>query len=54
MTDLNKRSKKEQKRFYAMQREMNNFNTGERVMKTQKSPSRAMRKAEERKMLENY
>lgn len=40
--DISKRSKKEQKAYYASQRNMSGFNTGTRVMKTQKNPTRAM------------
>jgi hypothetical protein len=42
--DISKRSKKEQKAYYAKQRGVNGFNTGTRVMKTVKNPTRAMQK----------
>lgn len=41
---VEKRSKKEQKAYYASQRGVNGFNTGTRTMKTPKNPSRAMQK----------
>ena len=47
--EISKRSKKEQKAYYAMQRGVNGFNTGTRTMKTAKSPTRAMLKDWERK-----
>ena len=40
--DISKRSKKEQKAYYASQRNMSGFNTGTRTMKTVKNPTRAM------------
>ena len=42
--DISKRSKKEQKAYYASQRNMSGFNTGTRTMKTVKNPTRAMQK----------
>ena len=42
--EISKRSKKEQKAYYALQRNMSGFNTGTRTMKTVKSPTRAMQK----------
>ena len=52
--DISKRSKKEQKAYYALQRNMSGFNTGTRVMKTEKSPTRAMIKDADRKGKEIY
>ena len=49
VVEISKRSKKEQKAYYAMQRGVNGFNTGTRTMKTAKNPTRAMRKDWERK-----
>ena len=49
VVEISKRSKKEQKAYYAMQRGVNGFNTGTRTMKTAKSPTRAMLKDWERK-----
>lgn len=43
-TPLNKQSKKAQKEFNAAQRTVVNFNTGTRVHKTIKHPSRAKQK----------
>ena len=51
--DLNKRSKKEQKAFYKTQRVTNGFNTGTRDMSSEKYPTRAKRKSEERRMANN-
>ena len=51
--DLSKRSKKEQKAFYKSQRVINGFNTGTRDMASEKYPTRAKRKAEEREMINN-
>lgn len=42
--DITKRSKKEQRAFYAKKRVLNGFNTGTRDMKSAKNPTRAMRK----------
>jgi len=50
--DLNKRSKKEQEKFYKSQRVMNGFNTGTRDMASEKYPSRAKEKRKMRKMLD--
>lgn len=50
---LEKRSKKEQKEFHTRQRSASGFNTGTRIMKTKKRPTRAMRKDAERKNQEN-
>jgi len=47
--EISKRSKKEQKAYYASLRHTNGFNTGTRDMKTEKLPSRAMSKAATRK-----
>lgn len=52
MTEVSKRSKKEQKEFYNSQRVTNGFNTGTRTMKTDKNPSRARRKELDRKEIE--
>ena len=41
---IEKQSKKNQKAHNAKQRNMNSFNTGTRVMKTAKNPTRAMQK----------
>ncbi|MCQ2603254.1 MAG: hypothetical protein MJ193_04930 [Clostridia bacterium] len=41
---MEKRSKKEQKEYNKRQRSVNGFNTGTRVMKTKKRPTRAMQK----------
>ena len=49
---IEKRSKKEQKAYYASQRGVNGFNTGTRTMKTPKNPSRAMQKDAWRKRKE--
>ncbi len=49
MTELSKRSKKEQKEFYKKNRVWVPFNTGTRTMKTDKNPSRARRKELDRK-----
>ena len=49
VVDISKRSKKEQKAYYATQRSVNGFNTGTRTMKTAKNPTRAMLKDKERK-----
>ena len=49
VVEISKKSKKEQKAYYAMQRGVNGFNTGTRTMKTAKSPTRAMLKDWERK-----
>ena len=46
---IDKMTKKQQKEYYAKHRVVNGFNTGTRIMKTSKYPSRAMRKAEMRK-----
>ena len=51
---IEKRSKKEQKEYHKKQRSTNGFNTGTRVMKTPKTPTRAMRKDAERKSKEIY
>ena len=51
--EIEKRSKKEKKAFYAKQRGVNGFNTGTRDMQTAKNPSRAKRKAKMKKMLDN-
>lgn len=50
--DLNKRSKKEQKKFYKSQRVMNGFNTGTRDMASEKYPSRAKEKRKIQKMVD--
>lgn len=50
--DINKRSKKEQKAFYAKQRGVNGFNTGTRDMQTAKNPTRAKRKEKMREVLD--
>jgi len=50
--EIEKRSKKERKAFYAKQRGVNGFNTGTRTMQTEKNPSRAKRKAKMKKMLD--
>ena len=42
--EISKRSKKEQKVYYASMRNVNGFNTGTRTMKTPKNPTRAMQK----------
>lgn len=42
--EISKRSKKEQKAYYASKRGTNGFNTGTRTMKTVKNPTRAMQK----------
>lgn len=42
--EISKRTKKEQKAYYANMRKMNGFNTGTRTMKTPKKPTRAMQK----------
>ena len=42
--EISKRSKKEQKAYYASMRNVNGFNTGTRTMKTPKNPTRAMQK----------
>ena len=52
MTEISKRSKKKQKEFYNSQRVVNGFNTGTRIMKTDKNPSRARRKELNRKEME--
>lgn len=44
-----KRSKKAQKEYNKQNRSVTNFNTGDRVMKTKKRPTRAMWKDAERK-----
>ena len=44
VVEISKRSKKEQKAYYAMQRGVNGFNTGTRTMKTAKNPTREMQK----------
>lgn len=41
---IEKQSKKNQKAHNAKQRNMSSFNTGTRVMKTAKNPTRAMQK----------
>lgn len=41
---VEKKSKKEQKAYYASRRGINGFNTGTRTMETPKNPSRAMQK----------
>lgn len=51
--DLNKRSKKEQKAFYKSQRVTNDFNTGTRDMASEKYPTRAKRRAEEKEIINN-
>ena len=51
--EINKRTKKEQKAFYAKQRGVNGFNTGTRTMQTEKNPTRAKRKEKLRKVLDN-
>ena len=51
---MEKRSKKEQKEYHKKQRSTNGFNTGTRIMKTPKAPTRAMRKDAERKGKEIY
>ena len=51
---MEKRSKKEQREYHKKQRSTNGFNTGTRVMKTPKTPTRAMRKDAERKGKEIY
>ena len=50
--EINKRSKKEQKAYYAQSRVMNGFNTGTRTMKTEKNPSRQESKNKLKKMLD--
>jgi hypothetical protein len=52
--EISKRSKKEQKAYYALQRNVNGFNTGTRTMKTVKNPTRAMIKDADRKGKEIY
>ena len=54
--EVNKRTKKEQKAYYAKQRGVNGFNTGTRDMQTAKKPTRAKRKEKMREVLdkENY
>lgn len=52
MTEISKRSKKEQREFYAKQRVTIPFNTGTRSMKTSKLPTRAMIKDADRKSRE--
>lgn len=47
--DLNKMSKKAQKEYYKTRRVVNRFNTGTRIMKTAKHPTRAMQKDFDRK-----
>lgn len=47
--EINKRSKKEQKAYYASQKVATGFNTGTRTMKTIKNPTRAMQKDAYRK-----
>ena len=51
---VEKRSKKAQKEYHKKQRSVNGFNTGTRIMKTPKNPTRAMRKDAERKGKEIY
>ena len=51
---MEKRSKKAQKEYHKKQRSVNGFNTGTRVMKTPKTPTRAMRKDAERKGKDIY
>lgn len=51
---MEKRSKKEQKEYNKKKRSFMGFNTGTRTMKTEKRPTRAMRKDTERKNQENY
>ena len=51
---IEKRSKKAQKEYHKKQRFVNGFNTGTRIMKTPKNPTRAMRKDAERKGKEIY
>lgn len=51
---LNKRSKKEQKAYYAAMRSVNGFNTGTRVIATDKSPSRARAKVLNRAEMKGY
>ena len=41
---IEKRSKKAQKEYHKKQRSVNGFNTGTRIMKTPKNPTRAMQK----------
>ena len=47
--EISKRSKKEQKAYYASQGVVSGFNTGTRTMKTVKNPTRAMQKDAYRK-----
>ena len=51
-TPIEKRSKKEQKAYYASLRNVNGFNTGTRTMKTDKNPTRARLKDLDRKSKE--
>lgn len=48
---LDKRSKKEQKKYHKQQRIVNGFNTGTRDMKSNKTPNRQERKADTRKAI---
>lgn len=47
--EISKRSKKEQKAYYASRKVVTGFNTGTRTMKTIKNPTRAMQKDAYRK-----
>ena len=53
MCELKKRSKKAQKEYYSKRRVVNGFNTGTRDMQTEKHKSRAKRKEEDRKEVED-
>lgn len=53
MCELKKRSKKKQKEYYSRRRVVNGFNTGTRDMQTEKHKSRAKRKEEDRKEVED-
>lgn len=51
---LEKQSKKAQKEYHARQRSEMGFNTGTRTMKTEKNPTRAMKKVLDRKEIMCY
>lgn len=52
--EIEKKTKKEQKEYYAQNRIVNNFNTGTRTMNTDKNPSRARKKVLDKKEIECY
>ena len=49
---IDKRTKKEQKAYYAKLRTVTGFNTGTRTMKTEKYPNRQDRKKDLKKMID--